>query len=340
MPQVRNETKRGVPLFRLPLVFPLSLSFSLFPPPFSLPLSPPLPLLFHLHLSPPPLSLLAAGLIPAGTPDEQLALGVLTLIPLVIAVLLRLLAVLRHLLFTFFTPRRTTTVLLGPPNAGKTTLFFALCENSSDPTTTTTTTTNPTSTSTPYHPLTLPSLAPNRCRAPLDLLDLPGDPRFAHAHVLQPALAQARRVLFVLDGTDFQPVRRRDLAERLHRVLSDPRLAGPRVPVTIVITKSDLGVRCHSVGFITKRLETELGKVVVDLLSRAEKKGKEKEKEYVPEWYLGSTLYEAGEGGRGGREGREGSSSSPLVVFDQCRCPVTVVAVGKGDVEAVRRLLG
>ena len=195
--------------------------------------------------APPPLAALASAADLAGVPLPAIAACVLVVATVLFWLIARL----------AFGSRRSrggsgdAVLLCGVCGAGKTSLFQTL------------------RTGAPFL-RTVTSMAPNDARFAVEgtsatrgvvskhvrVVDLPGHPRLRAA--FDEHAPRARAIVFLVDAVDFT-ARRREAAERLFEILSDPAVAKRRCPVLVACNKSEK-ITAHPVDVVRKRLEKEV----------------------------------------------------------------------------------
>ena len=151
-------------------------------------------------------------------------------------------------------------LILGPSGAGKTALFHRLTEGAV--------------------PGTVTSLEANRAEGwpvpgagrAVRLVAWPGHPKLRAG--LAALLPSAAGVVFLVDGTDFNP-HLRVTAELFAEAVGHRALAGARVPVFLGVNKSDRGAKCHTLKFVRSRLEAEVQKLLDTRGSLADTEGGE-----------------------------------------------------------------
>eukprot|EP00887_Chlorella_sp_A99_P002206 scaffold21.g2206.t1 len=147
-------------------------------------------------------------------------------------------------------PKGNAVLLVGPCDAGKTTLFHQLRDGST-------------------HAGTVASMQENVAECvlaaekggaarPLTLIDIPGHPRLRGK--FDSYVDRARGIVFLVDSVDFMP-KKAAVAEQLCDALCHPSVARRRLPVLLACNKQDMGSHAHTVDFVRKQLEKEVGQM-------------------------------------------------------------------------------
>lgn len=144
--------------------------------------------------------------------------------------------------------RGSTIVIAGPLNAGKSTLFYQLKDGSTH---------NGLVASMQENAAAVPVAGPKGGPAKtVRLLDMPGHHSFRHR--LEAALREAAGVVFLVDAVDITP-HRVEAAEALYEVLASPSFSKRRLPLLVAANKADLEEDAHSIEFVQKTLDKQLG---------------------------------------------------------------------------------